>query len=172
MTFDQFTDEIARDGMAWLQVFQAMHFLESNEFVRASPGVIDFVRVIRDLASGGYLTDNAEAALIPLDGLLPKGAKGAKFSRPGRGEGPVKALIRQVLPVVQKKLSPKKPTTLEIWQACASKAKRTMKFYGTGPTPNAGWHIETKGEPDTSYRRFGQSISEVRKALATPPAGE
>jgi hypothetical protein len=102
--------------------------------------------------------------------LRPLAAKGEKFNRPGRGEGPVKVLIRKVLPAEKRRLG-RKPTTLELWQACKAKAPRTMQFYGTGPRPTAIWHIKTKGEPDTSYTRFGVSISEVRKALATPPAG-
>jgi len=111
-----------------------------------------------------------DADSLDLVELKPLAAKGARFTRAGRGEGSVKVLIRAVLPVIEKRLG-RKATTLELWQACASKPHKKVKFYGSGTRPAAGWHIKTKGEPDTSYSRFGKSISEVRKVPATLPAG-
>ena len=81
MTLEQVGEQVSRDSMAWLQVFQALHFLQSNPLVTVSPAALDFVRIVAELARNGNMTDGVEQSLMPVDGLLPAGRLGVKSSR-------------------------------------------------------------------------------------------
>ena len=81
VTLEQVADEVGREGMAWLQIYGALHALESNPLVTVSPAALDFVRIVAELARGGNMTDSTEQALQPLDELLPAGQLGVKSSK-------------------------------------------------------------------------------------------
>ncbi len=90
--------------------------------------------------------------------LLPLSRTGKKFSS-GRKigtVGPVRAEIRRYL-----KRSPT-ARTAEIWSSLESKPPRGWEFFDN----RLGRYIETNGPESTSYRRFGNIVSEERKLLA------
>jgi hypothetical protein len=90
--------------------------------------------------------------------LLPLSRTGKKFSvgRKVGTVGPVRAAIRRYL-----KRSPT-ARTAEIWSSLESKPPRGWEFFDN----RFGRYIETNGPESTSYRRFGNIVSEERKLLA------
>ena len=90
-----------------------------------------------------------------LENLTPVARLGKKFSsgRKVGTVGPVRAAIRRYLK--------KRPyaKTAEIWGHFESKPPRGWEFFNN----RLGRYIETKGPESTSYRRFGNIVSEERK---------
>jgi hypothetical protein len=78
MSLEQYADVVGQNSMAWLQVFQALHFLEQNPLVMPSKAAMEFVQIAKQLASSASLADTAEEAFRPLDELLPNGQIGAR----------------------------------------------------------------------------------------------
>ena len=93
-----------------------------------------------------------------LEFLIPSAQLGKKFSagRKVGTVGPVRAEIRRYL-----KRSPT-ARTAEIWSSLESKLPRGWEFFDN----RLGRYIETNGPESTSYRRFGNIVSEERKLLA------
>lgn len=80
-------------------------------------------------------------------------------------EGPVKELIRLVLPGLERRLQ-RKASALQAWHACKERSGSTMEFCGSGTRPSDAWHIWIDGQENgVPYARFRKSLSEVR---ATP----
>lgn len=154
-TIEQVHDEIARDGMAWLQVFQALHFLAENPLVNVSPSALDFVRVVRELARNGAMTYDARDAMAPIDALLPLGEYAQPFKeRAGRPRrpGPVRAWLRKYM------TKHPEATAAQAWAALAKRPPKKMQVFDN----RLGKYIETDGHPDTSYRWFATMVSQER----------
>lgn len=86
----------------------------------------------------------------------------APFKRnSGRGEGPVKKLIREVLPKLERHLR-RRPKAREVWDACSLKRTKGMKFVCSVPwgTP---LEVRIDGDAPASYERFAVAVSEVRR---------
>ncbi len=148
---------------AWRRVEQQLEALLSDAQVINHPPAAEFVRVVLELARGALLADSAEEALAPLDGALPKSRP--FFENSGRGEGPVKRLVREVLPQLEKALK-RKATSLEVWHACKARRRSGIKFRST---PTWGAPLDAtpaNGEP-ASWARFQVVISEVRRQPKT-----
>ena len=90
--------------------------------------------------------------------LIPSAKLGKKFSsgRKVGTVGPVRGAIRRYLK--------KRPyaKTAEIWWHFESQPPRGWEFFDN----RLGRYIETKGPESTSYRRFGDIVSEERKLRA------
>lgn len=153
-TLEQIHDEVSRDSMAWLQVFQALHFLEENPLVNVSPTALDFVRVVRELARGGTMTASAEEALLPLDGLLPKGKVGERFTA-GRKAGTVGTVRAWVRKYMAKNT---KANAASAWDAFKCRPPKHCYVYENA----LGRYIETDGAPNTGYRRFVNIVRDER----------
>lgn len=153
-TFEQIVEDQSREGMAWLQVFQALHFLEENPLVNVSPNALDFVRVVRELARNGQMRDDITDVLQPIDGLLPKGALGEVMST-GRKVGTlgkVRAWVRKYMV--------KYPAAMpaQAWEAFKKRPPKGCTVYEN----RLGKYIETEGAPDTSRAWFGTIVGQER----------
>lgn len=100
------------------------------------------------------------------DVLVPMAQRGKPFvDRHGRGEGPVKRLVRRVLPPLEKRLG-RKATAREVWTECAHRRRTGIVFKSSDdPWKDPLQAVPTKGEP-ASWGRFQVIVSEVRKTLA------
>ena len=153
---------VSPNGKGWLQLVKMLQKAEADETIAASPGASGFLAIMLTLAEDAVSTVNGVDALLPIDGLLPKGAKGEKFTHPGRGEGSVKRRIRQVLPALEKRLG-RKATMREVWDACGIRVGRKLKFYvHRDGSPD---HIWIEGVKPMGWDRFRVSVSEVRRTL-------
>jgi hypothetical protein len=160
MTFEQVAEQVERDGMAWLQVFQALHFLQSNPLVTVSPSALDFVRIVAELARNGHMTDGVEQALVPLDTLLPMGRFAAPFKEHAdreRRPGPVRAWIKKYMA----KHRDHKPA--QAWEAFKKRPPKECKVCEN----RQGKYIETKSKtksaPDYTGRAyFGTMVGQER----------
>ncbi len=150
MTFEQASEQVSRDGMAWLQVFQALHFLQSNPLVTVSPSALDFVRIVAELARNGNMADGVEQALQPVDGLLPKGKVGVKFTA-GRKSGTV-GTVRGWIRKYMKKYPTAKPA--QAWEAFTKRPPRGCTVSGSD--------IWTDGAGGTSRAWFGTMVGQER----------
>lgn len=93
-------------------------------------------------------------------------AKHAPFAEnSGRGEGPVKKLVRDVLPRLERKLK-RNPTHLEVWHACAAQRATGIRFE-TSPAWGSPERVVPERGKQASWARFQVIISEVRKAPKT-----
>ena len=100
-----------------------------------------------------------QPALKMLDGVMPLGRRGAKFKPAGASAGPLKQLLRRLLPRIERD---QKLSAADVFDACAMKPKRGWEFVYDRNRPAQVW-IPQHGA--TSFARFGQVLSEVRKEL-------
>lgn len=152
------------NGRGWLRLLELLREAACDPVVQASSGATGFLSVVTILAEDGLTDTNGGDTLLPLDGALPLGEVGAKFvGNSGRGEGPVKKLVRDVLPKLEKRLK-RKAYAHELWSACAAKPKTGIKFVSdpTWGTPQSA--IPASGAP-THWPRFRVIVSEVRRGL-------
>lgn len=151
---------------AWMRVHAALAGLAGEPEVLAHPAAAEFVEVLAEMARTATLADTAAEALAPVDGLLPMGARGAPFAaNSGRGESPLKKLVRAVLPRLEKRLG-RKATVLEVWHACAARRGSGIKFHVSatwGEPLRAAWG----NDESASWARFRVIVSEVRKSPKT-----
>lgn len=97
-----------------------------------------------------------------LDVLVPIARRGKPFvDRHGRGEGPVKRLVRMVLPQLERRLN-RQATPLEVWQACAKRTRTGITFEVTDPWGAPLRAVPVDGEP-ASWGRFRVIVYEVRR---------
>lgn len=152
-TLEQVADDFSRESMAWLQVFQALHFLEENPLVTPSPSALDFVRVTRELARTGAFADGVEDVLRPVDELLPKGKHGKKFT--GRKPGAFGPLRKWV-----EKFIGKYPTATpsQAWAALKSKPPKAISV-DDNFTPT----LWVDGTGQVTYKTFQNLVGEVKK---------
>lgn len=109
------------------------------------------------------------ASWISIGGVSIRLAKAEPLSRfavpfvknAGRGEGPVKALVRKVMPGLEKKLK-RKATHLELWNACAAQRGTDIRFETSAAWGAPERAVPARGEPAT-WDRFKVIVSEVRK---------
>ncbi|MBK7263004.1 MAG: hypothetical protein IPI03_14495 [Rubrivivax sp.] len=150
----------------WVRLGEILQSALADEAVAQSPGAHEFAQVALELASDALSKDSALAALLPLDGLLPKGAAYVRFSsNSGRGEGPVKKLIREVLPKLERHLR-RKPKAREVWDACSLKRTKGLKFVCSVPW-GSPLEVQIEGNAPASYERFAVAVSEVRRKPKT-----
>lgn len=100
--------------------------------------------------------------IVHLLRALPAARRGAPFAKnSGRGESPVKKLVRGVLPKLEKRLK-RKATALEVWGECAARPRSgiSFTFHPIWRSPESA--IQANGE-SASWARFRGIISEVRK---------
>ena len=95
--------------------------------------------------------------------LVPAAVEGRPFvERKGRGEGPLKRLVREVLPPLEVRLG-RKATAEEVWKACAAKRRTSLRF-----RVHPAWRtplevVNAAGKRLAGWPRFGVIVSEVRR---------
>jgi hypothetical protein len=153
-TWQQVSDEIGRTGLAWILVLEGMLALDRDPRIAAAPVPAEFVRAMIEVARHATLTDSAEEALAPVDGLLPIGAKGAKF-KPGRPKGSV-GVVRLFVRRYMK--THRDATAADAWGAIKARPPAGV----TVCENPVGKYIETTGAADTCYRTFANIVSKER----------
>lgn len=83
----------------------------------------------------------------------------------GRGEGPVKTLVREVLGPLERRLG-RKAEALEIWGACKSRRPKGLRFEASVPWGKP-LRITASNGTTTKFARFRVIVSEVRKKADT-----
>jgi len=150
------------EAVGWIRLCELLMQAANDPAVAKSKPASEFLAVVVELAKDALTASSGVDALMPLDGLLPMGEKGKKFTPKGRGEGAVKKLVREVLGPLEKRLR-RKAEALEVWQACAARRRSGIKFVNDPTWGTPVQAVPKNGDPPAKWSRFRVIVSEVRK---------
>lgn len=168
VTHEQATQIIAGRSMAWLTVYEFADRMVRDKYIAADAVALEFAAAVRELAQKSCLggATSAREIFAMIDELLPMGAAHVPFAKnSGRGEGPIKALVRKVLPKLERKLK-REATHLQVWHACAAQRDTNIRFVSSSTWGEPERAIPASGEPAT-WARFKVIVSEVRRSNKT-----
>ena len=148
------------DGQAWARLWEVFNATLDDPKIAASPLVREFVEVMRELAGDALTLRDVGEVLAPLDGLLPKGAHGAKFQ--GRKAGALGPLRREVRKALKKSPSAKNGA---IWEALRVRKLKGWQFFDNPQGRYVEIDSANEGRKSTSYESFRNTVSLERKGL-------